>query len=932
MSESSASAKSNDVSSSLSSERPPTAPKKPQPKRPTWRRNLGILSTFIVFLYLLIFIILPWAGLRYLEHWYAQQGDGYELSIGGWTLSPWSGRINFSNVKATYPTSTNKQSGSSESTSKETGSSEISSSPMTSEASFDYVGVDLLLSDLIDKVIHIENIALSGLTLNGSLNKDDVLRLAGINLSTGSSSPKEAPVEPENSETGPLPAGWLLRLDKIELEDNQVRWQQPGLLVDVKVNDISGGPFISDSDQSVPISISGQLRKLNVAQGDFNLTLNKPIDISLDATAKHLLGNPSAEGTLELGELNLTTSAAGDFTLASTRFDGINFVMTDDDIRVSLATLDLKNIYAQIPEVTASEGLGKVNLDRLIVNKVKWSQKTDLVTLDEFSIEGLDTQPDSKMRFVLTNASIKTFVASALTASPNVAFGQAQFAGFEGNLPDIPTLSLSELSLDKLDATALTDMPKAVLEKLSASGFKVQHTPTGEIMLAGLQLDNISADKDNQEVGRLSLSNISVMPAGVDESLLSLASYQIDDIKLSPSGLVSGIHEFSGLVARITREQNGNIKGVPSEPADTSSSANTSFAEEQTAQPDVGQDYRIQIAGLKMRQGETKTQIFWRDRGITPNNRTQLDIHELSVGSLDTANLNQPVDLHLLAGLDQYNRIRADGKIGLRGDYPEGQMEVKIEQLNLVDFNAYIVNAIGYNLQRGMLTVTANPSITEGQLGGTVKIRLQNSKFEPADQETIDRISKQISMPLETALSVLKDDNNNLRIEVPLSGDISQPDVGINDVISQVSRKAVRTATLYYLQQSLQPYGSMLSLASFAKDKLFAIRLDDLTFAEGETVLTDEHKKYLDTVAKMMKSKTDLELQVCPVASVSEVATWSEEWPSLVTERALNVKTYLGNIKDAKEKALARRITVCAATQRKQENNTALGAVIMGVE
>ena len=43
--------------------------------------------------------------------------------------------------------------------------------------------------------------------------------------------------------------------------------------------------------------------------------------------------------------------------------------------------------------------------------------------------------------------------------------------------------------------------------------------------------------------------------------------------------------------------------------------------------------------------------------------------------------------------------------MGVKGDYPEGKLEVDIDQLNLVDFNPYLVDVMGYRLKKGMLGV-----------------------------------------------------------------------------------------------------------------------------------------------------------------------------------------------------------------------------------
>ncbi|MDO6804354.1 DUF748 domain-containing protein, partial [Wenyingzhuangia sp. 1_MG-2023] len=173
-----------------------------------------------------------------------------------------------------------------------------------------------------------------------------------------------------------------------------------------------------------------------------------------------------------------------------------------------------------------------------------------------------------------------------------------------------------------------------------------------------------------------------------------------------------------------------------------------------------------------------------------------LTLTAVSVGELDSAALlnetGKPVPVSIAASLDDYNTIEFTAKAGLRQSLPEGSFTLKVRQLNLPPFSPYVVQAMGYNVQKGMMKLDSNINIVNGQMQGKALLVLQNSRFEPEDQDTIDRVSKQIAMPVETALSVLKDDNNNLRIDVPLSGAVNDPDIGIQDIIQQVTKKAVR--------------------------------------------------------------------------------------------------------------------------------------------
>ena len=53
-------------------------------------------------------------------------------------------------------------------------------------------------------------------------------------------------------------------------------------------------------------------------------------------------------------------------------------------------------------------------------------------------------------------------------------------------------------------------------------------------------------------------------------------------------------------------------------------------------------------------------------------------------------------------------------------------------------------------------------------------------------------------------------------------------------------------------------------------------------------------------------------LQVCPVASEEEVKVWGDNWSIETAKRAANVKAYLADMKDSRDKVLAGRVTTCA--------------------
>ena len=876
-------------------------PKKPRRIKNKWARGLLVTTGVIIALYIVLFFAFPFFALRYVESWYADQGENRSLLIKGWTLSPLTGEVQLRDVIANYPTG-----------------------DTTTEVGADFVGINVNLAALFSKTIHIQSVGVDGLVFRGAQSKEG-LSIAGVAIPASDDSKESTQEEDssEASENGPLPEGWTLQVDDIALINNRVRWEQSGLSVAVQLSEFSTGMFKSGTEASTPVALDVTLESLTFDTESTPIVLKQPVTLTLAGDMKSLLTQPNITGDIKLSALDITVPGLQSLALNALEINDASFAMNSEGLSAGLSQLVLKQVMAAIDEQQNAK------LEALIVNNVSWSGGLNEARVGDITLQGTHAELES-----VQNAGLKELLLAGLTWRGNddeVSFKQITLSELSAEMPDIERATLNSFAASDITVNQLSTEPTATIGSAGLNTLAAKHRTAGDLSLTSIIANTIKANAANQSMADITLEALTVMPPSGDQPLVSLDHYEVTDINATPESFRSGLHRFYGLVANATRLKNGAIAGVPVTELVDETATETATPAESSTENSANNDsanssaaFAVEIAGVEMIQPTinaenntnekspvTESSFHWVDQAMTPNVSTNVKVVELRTGKIDTSALEEGVELHMVFALDAYNRIRADGVMGMKGEYPEGKINLNIEQLNLVEFNPYLVEAMGYRLKKGMLQVTSDISITDGQLGGKMLIVLQNSKFEPADQETIKSLSKQISMPVETALSVLKDDNNNIRIEVPLSGDISQPDVGINDVVNQISKKALKTATLYYLKQSLVPYGQLLSIASFAGDQLFAIRLDDLKYETQQLELTDEHKAYLDTVGKMMIKKSELELQVCPVAGELEQKEWGENWAIEVAKRAASVKAYLSEIKDKKEKSLSGRITVC---------------------
>jgi hypothetical protein len=178
----------------------------------------------------------------------------------------------------------------------------------------------------------------------------------------------------------------------------------------------------------------------------------------------------------------------------------------------------------------------------------------------------------------------------------------------------------------------------------------------------------------------------------------------------------------------------------------------------------------------------------------------------------------------------------------------------------------YIVRQIGYEVRSGQLDLTLALQAKQGVLQGVSQLMIRSLDLDPADAAKTAHLEKKLRVPLDTALSLLQDKENNIKLEVPISGDTSDPEFGLGDAIDDALIKAMKFSATTFLKYALQPYGTFLAVAELgvkAGKKVTAIRLDPVFFKPGSAHLPDGASPYLERVAELMKNRPRMRLELC---------------------------------------------------------------------
>jgi hypothetical protein len=473
----------------------------------------------------------------------------------------------------------------------------------------------------------------------------------------------------------------------------------------------------------------------------------------------------------------------------------------------------------------------------------------------------------------------------------------------------LQTLSLSDQKIElaqplvlKLKGELIDPFSQAKFKgdlQLSAAKFNTPWvSPAGfdQLALSGLDVS----------LSQQSLETLELTGLVVGKQLLKLKQYKINELSFEKNKLMTGLHEWAGLASIINLDEQGNIAGLtlPSANAgntDTSQNAEKIETEDVATQDTLDHANEFELAILKIEQADNDVStVHAINKHVNPNLNIMFKINEFFVSDIN--NQNQPMNIHFLSQTDEYSRVSLDAKAAFDSSL-SGDVSLNIRQFDLISLSGYVEKAIGYHVNQGQLTLLMDLNINKGKLAGDGKLKILNSNLQPSDQATMNKISKQISMPIETALSLIKDDSNNIEMSIPITGDMNAPDFGVDDLVAQISRKALTAATLHYVKQAIFPYGLLVSVAGYVGDELFAISLTPLEY-NGEE-FDDEQSKYLNKVADLMLEKSTLQLRVC--AQVSQKDADNEDWYAPALDKANKIKRYI--VKQDPE--LAGRIVLC---------------------
>ncbi|MGM0571629.1 DUF748 domain-containing protein [Marinobacter sp.] len=265
------------------------------------------------------------------------------------------------------------------------------------------------------------------------------------------------------------------------------------------------------------------------------------------------------------------------------------------------------------------------------------------------------------------------------------------------------------------------------------------------------------------------------------------------------------------------------------------------------ASGDAAQTLIFRLRQLDLSSGE----IRYTDHTPRPSFASRL--HDVQASVVGLSNIRpQQGRFNLRGTLDDSGDFRAEGTIATLGTEDQSEVRATLEGLSMPVLNPYFGYYLGYRVDSGKLSGEGHYEFQGTRLEATNNLVLERLELGEAVQSDAE-----VTAPVRLGLALLRDDNNRVSLDIPVSGDLADPEFNMGPVM-------MRTLRASLVKAAMSPFnllGSIVDLGEYSPEELGGVG-----FLAGETTLAMGEYTKMETVARALDARNEIVLTIRGVA------------------------------------------------------------------
>lgn len=568
-----------------------------------------------------------------------------------------------------------------------------------------------------------------------------------------------------------------------------------------------------------------------------------------------------------INQFNLTPRHGGGITATTLALVNGNLDLQEHLLNIDAINLNqvnaqvIRNKAGQINLIPVSKAPSKAQAPATKKSgksaaETPWKITLNNLTLDKSSVSYTDEGMTRKQPLSLQNITLNAQgISSALDRPATLQLNTAINQSGRLSLSAKTSAQLKETNVD-ID---LTSLPVTPFQSFVPDSIKIA-VVSGNVSTKGkLQIHHVLDSKQRtiQYKGNAALQRFNVLDDTTKIPFLRFAKLNLGNIytRFDANRPVISVNKVSlnSFYARAVLTEKGklNISQLVSSDTDTDNTPADQPAEAKTPEKvtePAKDDHSpiIRIGDVNLAQG----QINFTDNFVKPNYHVNLTGLTGTIGAVDSTKAEPaPVDLH--AKIDNDSPVLINGSMNPLFKPLFLDIKATATGVELPQLTPYSSKYAGYPIEKGKLSATVNYKIEDQHLVASNNVKIDQLTF--GDHVDGPDATK---LPVMLAVSLLKDRNGVIDLDIPISGSLEDPQFSIGGVI-------LRAVVNLIVKAVTSPFSLISSMFGGGEE------LSHLEFASGSSDVTPDLIKKLDSLNYALSERPGLSLDIMGKADIN---------------------------------------------------------------
>ncbi len=254
-------------------------------------------------------------------------------------------------------------------------------------------------------------------------------------------------------------------------------------------------------------------------------------------------------------------------------------------------------------------------------------------------------------------------------------------------------------------------------------------------------------------------------------------------------------------------------------------------------------DFKFDVGPVKIQN----MKMTFEDKNLPIPFKTNIDELEGSFSRLNSSN-SKPTKLQLEGKVDKYGYTKIVGTVDINDIKLLTDTNLLFKNIAIKNFTPYSGKFVGRKIDSGKLNLDLKYNIKKSDLSAQNSVIISDIKLGEK-VESPDAVN----LPLELAIALLEDSDGIIDIDLPISGNVDDPQFSIAPIVWKVFTNLIVKAIT-------SPFALLGAMLGIDEEKI-----KSMDFEFGKSDIIPSEKETLDSIAKLLAKKPKLAIKIKPI-------------------------------------------------------------------